>query len=91
MHYLIIKSGTRFTKALWTVLLITLALSITFFSCQKSDSQDKPGLVGIYYSEPDLTSIKAVMVLTSLEQNWDETVDSISDIHDRLSEKTGKL
>jgi hypothetical protein len=52
-----------------------IALPISFFSCQESDSQLKPGLVGIYYSEPNLTSIKAVTVLTSLEQNWNETVD----------------
>jgi hypothetical protein len=45
------------------------------FSCQKSNSHYKPGLVGIYYSEPNLTSIKAVTNLTSLEQNWDEKVD----------------
>jgi len=52
-----------------------IVIAITFFACQQSDSQYKPGLVGIYYSEPNLTSIKAITVLTSLEQNWNEEID----------------
>jgi hypothetical protein len=69
------KICTRLKKVGFKVILILIALSITLISCQKSDSQFKPGLVGIYYSEPNLTSIKAVTFLTSLEQNWDEAVD----------------
>lgn len=42
-------------------------------SCQTAAY--KPGLVGIYFSEPNLTSVKAVTVLDSLDQNWDESVD----------------
>jgi hypothetical protein len=50
-----------------------MTLSHLFLSCQQGEF--KPGLVGIYYSEPNLTSVKAVTVITSLEQNWDERVD----------------
>ena len=46
---------------------------VVFLGCQKDSYY--PGLVGIYYSEPNFTSIKAVTVLTSLAQNWDESVD----------------
>ena len=75
MYDLQAKIFMRFTKVLLIIVLTMIALSITFFSCQKSDSQYKPGLVGIYYSEPNLTSIKAITFLTSLEQNWDAEVD----------------
>jgi hypothetical protein len=59
-------------------LKITLSIMtfyISILGCNTNDSKHYPGLVGIYYSEPNLTSIKAVTVLTSLEQNWDESVD----------------
>jgi hypothetical protein len=63
-------------KKRWSTLLLTLILlSITFLSCLAGESRFKPGLVGIYFSEPNLTSIKAVTFLAALEQNWDERVD----------------
>ena len=40
-----------------------------------SGQKSTPGLIGIYFSEPNLTSIKAVTVLESLDQTWDEKVD----------------
>lgn len=42
---------------------------ILFSSCQKKSGYNE-GLVGIYFSEPNLTSIKAYSMLTSLEQVW---------------------
>jgi hypothetical protein len=75
MYYLMTKIWARFTKAFITILLTVIAFSLTYICCQSGDSHYQPGLVGIYYSEPNLTSIKAVVVLTSLEQNWGEMVD----------------
>lgn len=57
------------------LLLSMTIISLSLINCQKGNNQYKPGLVGIYYSEPNLTSIKAITTLTSLEQNWDEKVD----------------
>ena len=57
----------------------TLLIGIVFLSvllgCQNGENEYRPGLIGIYFSEPDLTSIKAVTILESLEQNWNEEVD----------------
>ena len=41
--------------------------------CGNSNKQQ--GLIGIYYSEPNMTSIKALVILDKLEQTWDESVD----------------
>ena len=60
------------------ILLITLAciMSVNIFpGCQVQSEEYRPGLIGIYYSEPNFTSIKAITILTSLEQNWNEEVD----------------
>jgi hypothetical protein len=57
------------------IILTLIIFSTAFSSCQKIERNYHSGLVGIYYSEPNLTSIKAVTVLTSLEQNWDESID----------------
>ena len=56
-----------------TFTIITFIM--VFLGCQKNNSDLRPGLVGIYYSEPNLTSFKAITVLTSLEQNWNNQVD----------------
>lgn len=55
--------------------LVTIAIMATISGCQKKEQINKPGLIGIYCSEPNLTSIKAITVLETLEQRWDETVD----------------
>ena len=58
--------------------IIIFVVIITFLfvsiSCE-SDILRTKGLIGIYYSEPDLTSIKGVSVLKSLDQKWDDSVD----------------
>jgi hypothetical protein len=61
----LMNTSKRFGYFLFTTMIL--------LGCQKNDYY--PGLVGIYYSEPNFTSIKAVTVLESLEQNWDESVD----------------
>ena len=52
-------------------LLLILIASLLVFSlaCQMGMKRQE-GLVGIYFSEPNLTSIKALSVLTSLDQVW---------------------
>ncbi len=56
-----------------------LFLGLTFLlltsACSDNGNSRKEGLIGIYYSEPDLTSIKGISVLKSLNQKWDESVD----------------
>jgi hypothetical protein len=53
---------------------LQLTVTLLFFaSCTSDDG--KQGLIGIYYSEPNLTSIKALMILEKLDQTWDENVD----------------
>ena len=44
------------------------------FACSSKNELNN-GLIGIYYSEPNLTSIKALTVLKALDQVWDESVD----------------
>jgi len=73
MNFKMTKSTICTPKILLKILYCCLISSIIFSGCQKN--QYRPGLVGIYYSEPNQTSVKAVTVLTSLEQNWDESVD----------------
>ncbi len=54
--------------------LTSLALlMIAAFGCQSATSNTNPGLVGLYFSEPDLTAVKAKMLLTDLEQKWDDS------------------
>lgn len=47
---------------------------------QTATTEKNAGLIGLYFSEPDLTAIKAKMALTSLEQDWNaaafQTTDS---------------
>ena len=52
----------------WMWILISCFLT-TSLACQMGKKTHE-GLVGIYFSEPNLTSIKALSVLTSLEQVW---------------------
>jgi hypothetical protein len=52
---------------------VVALLLIGAAGCQSSVTTEQPGLIGLYFSEPDLTAIKAKMVLNSLEQNWDES------------------
>jgi len=62
----------------FSVKISSVFLLLTFLFCISSCTQNekiKYGLIGIYYSELDMTSIKAVTVLESLEQTWDESVD----------------
>ena len=47
---------------------LSIALCLSSLYCGKEVNRE--GLVGIYFSEPNLTSIKAYSVLTSLEQVW---------------------
>lgn len=58
-------------------LLIICFFSLTLIGCSSQSEENRfgPGLIGIYFSEPNMTSIKAVTVLESLEQVWDENVD----------------
>jgi len=57
-------------KIMYSVFIgVFIFLFILFSNCQKNTSFEE-GLVGIYFSEPNLTSIKAYSVLTSLEQVW---------------------
>jgi len=57
-------------KKMYSVFIgVFIFLFILFSNCQKNTSFEE-GLVGIYFSEPNLTSIKAYSVLTSLEQVW---------------------
>ena len=65
--------NNRFIKTIMITFIYSILMLVLFSGCQKETYH--PGLVGIYYSEPNFTSIKAVTVLTSLEQNWDESVD----------------
>ena len=51
---------------------IALLVATSFAACQSSTSDRQPGLIGVYFSEPDLTAIKARMVLETLEQDWNE-------------------
>jgi hypothetical protein len=46
--------------------------------CERDQKAYRPGLIGIYYSEPNLTSFKAIISLESLQQKWDETTDFIT-------------
>ncbi|VAX22382.1 hypothetical protein MNBD_IGNAVI01-1676 [hydrothermal vent metagenome] len=55
-------------------IFLIIAVIFTLGSCSKENPQ-KEGLIGIYYSEPDLTSIKGISVLKSLNQKWDDSVD----------------
>ena len=57
---------SRMTRIWFTIFFLVLT---AFSACQKSESYHQ-GLVGIYFSEPNLTSIKAYSVLTYLEQVW---------------------
>jgi len=40
--------------------------------CQAGALDSQPGLTGLYFSEPDLTAVKAKMLLTTLQQDWNE-------------------
>jgi hypothetical protein len=59
-----IKSRQSYSRFIIIILLL-----IAVSACQKSEKFHE-GLAGIYFSEPNLTSIKAYSVLTSLEQVW---------------------
>ena len=52
------------------ILNIVIVSTFILVGCGGSSDRELPGLVGIYFSEPNLTSIKALSVLTSLEQVW---------------------
>jgi len=56
-------------------LFFGLTLILFAFACSNNNSLKKEGLIGIYYSEPDLTSIKGISILTSLNQKWNDSVD----------------
>jgi uncharacterized protein YdeI (BOF family) len=62
------------TKGEKLYILLILITSI-FFSCNNKTQKTTKGIIGLYCSEPDLTSIKGVSVLSSLNQKWDESVD----------------
>ena len=62
-------------RSVWVALLASLLVA----SCDSNKPAENPGLVGLYFSEPNLTAIKAKMVLTSLQQNWDETAFQTTD------------
>lgn len=60
------------SKTLHVLLILFLSL---IFSCTNKTQDITNGIIGLYYSEPDLTSIKGVSILTSLNQKWDESID----------------
>jgi len=60
-------------KRILIFLLLVVITSLTY-SCS-TENPNTEGLIGIYYSEPDLTSIKGISVLTSLNQMWDDSID----------------
>ncbi|MFC2133975.1 sialidase family protein [Bacteroidota bacterium] len=62
-----------FTRKLFIPVLFVGLFQLLFTAC--SSKSTTPGLIGIYYSEPNLTSIKALTILDNLEQVWDENVD----------------
>lgn len=57
------------------VKVILILITGIYFSCNNKTQKTTNGIIGIYCSEPDLTSIKGVSVLTSLNQKWDDSVD----------------
>ena len=69
------KTNTGISKIMLKITFTIITFIMVFLGCQKNNSDLRPGLVGIYYSEPNLTSFKAITVLTSLEQNWNNQVD----------------
>ncbi len=74
----ILLSLTKMLFRINLILIITLAciMSVNIFpGCQIQSEEYRPGLTGLYYSEPDLTSIKGVIILDSLEQYWDINTD----------------
>lgn len=57
------------------LVLLSIVIGISFSSCSNKNQNKVKGIIGLYCSEPDLTSIKGVSVLTSLSQEWGESVD----------------
>ena len=62
----------------YSSLCLLILATLTGSSCKNGGETYKSGIIGIYYSEPNLTSIKAIINLKSLEQTWDEKTDFIS-------------
>jgi len=59
--------STAVRNAVKSVILILLS---GIAACQVGAPDPRPGLIGLYFSEPNLTAVKAKMVLTTLEQDW---------------------
>jgi len=56
-----------------TKLVLLFVLAFSAASCHSESAGREPGLTGLYFSEPNLTAIKARMILKDLEQNWDDS------------------
>jgi len=54
--------------------VVLTALAISMWNCTPA-GREFNGLIGIYYSESNLTSPKGLHILDSLTQIWDESVD----------------
>jgi hypothetical protein len=56
--------------------LIILIIALT--ACRVKDKDKEDGLIGIYFSEPNLTSVKGITILETLEQVWDDRTEFIT-------------
>lgn len=63
----------RFSKIISTIFLLSI-LIVLQYSCSNKREKGRffPGLIGAYYGNSDLTSIKFAEELTSLNNNWTE-------------------
>ena len=61
---------SKVKKSLIITAGVNLIIFLSLFSSCQNAGKDRQGWVGIYFSETNLTSIKALSVLTSLDQIW---------------------
>jgi len=52
---------------------IAIAVMLGSAGSQADTLDRRPGLIGVYFSEPNLTAVKARMPLTTLQQDWNES------------------
>jgi hypothetical protein len=56
-------------------ILSTVAFCLLIGSTGRSVEPKKPGLVGAWFGEADLTDCRDAVLIKSLEQKWDESDD----------------
>lgn len=61
--------------ALFVVVFCLFAGTVSFSEKIKAEKPEKPGLVGAWFGESDLTNCKDADLLKTLEQTWDESDD----------------